>query len=165
MEVHACSHSGNIRLLVPLGPGLLCKVSEYFYSFFSCCFLVWHLLIIINGHASSDQLLGPMLVKFCCVSCLCLVWVSWVGCRCVGSLCCVCVAHDVCVVLRSSSVFLVFLLCDNWRKSHHSYFITTPLLPVHNQFACLEVENEKPPLPSLPASLPCKVTQNPILTV
>ena len=40
-----------------------------------------------------------------------------------------------------------------------------PLLPVHNQFACLEVENEKPPLPSLPASLPCKVTQNPILTV
>ena len=37
-----------------------------------------------------------------------------------------------------------------------------PLLPVHNQFACLEVENEKPPLPSLPANLSCKVTQNPI---
>ena len=40
-----------------------------------------------------------------------------------------------------------------------------PLLPVHNRFACLEVENEKPPLPSLPASLPCKATQNPIPTV
>ena len=39
-----------------------------------------------------------------------------------------------------------------------------PLLPVHNQFACLEVENEKPPLPSLPASLPCKATQNLIPT-
>ena len=39
-----------------------------------------------------------------------------------------------------------------------------PLLPVHHQFACLEVENEKPPLPSFPASLLCKTTQNPILT-
>ena len=40
-----------------------------------------------------------------------------------------------------------------------------PLVPVHNQFACLEVENEKPPLPSLPESLPCKATQNPVPTV
>ena len=28
-------------------------------------------------------------------------------------------------MLRLSSVFLVFLLCDNGRKGHHSYFITT----------------------------------------
>ena len=40
-----------------------------------------------------------------------------------------------------------------------------PLLPVHNWFACLEVENEKPLFPSLPESLPCKATQNPIPTV
>ena len=40
---------------------------------------------------------------------------------------CVCVAHDVCVILRSSSVFLVFSLCDNGRKGYHSYFITTIL--------------------------------------
>ena len=40
-----------------------------------------------------------------------------------------------------------------------------PLLPVHNWFACLEVENEKPPLPSLPASLLCKATQNLIPTI
>ena len=33
-----------------------------------------------------------------------------------------------------------------------------PLLPVHNQFACLEVENENPPLPSLHAESPVKVT-------
>ena len=34
--------------------------------------------------------------------------------------------------------------------------------PAHNWFACLEVENEKPLLPSLPASLSCKATPNPI---
>ena len=38
MEVHACSCSGNIWLLVLWGLGLLCKVSEYFYSFLSCYF-------------------------------------------------------------------------------------------------------------------------------
>ena len=88
-------------------------------------FLVWCLSIVIDGRASSDQLLGLMLVKVCCVSCLCLIWVSCVGWRHIGLLCCVCVAYNVCVVLRLSSVFLVFLLCDNGRKGHHSYFITT----------------------------------------
>jgi hypothetical protein len=33
-----------------------------------------------------------------------------------------------------------------------------PLLPVHNWFACLEVENEEPPLPSLHDDPPVKVT-------
>ena len=33
-----------------------------------------------------------------------------------------------------------------------------PLLPVHNQFACLEVENENPSPPSLHAESPVKVT-------
>ena len=33
-----------------------------------------------------------------------------------------------------------------------------PLLPVHNQFACLEVEDENPPPPSLHAESPVKVT-------
>ena len=32
-----------------------------------------------------------------------------------------------------------------------------PLLPVHNRFACLEVENEEPPLPSLRDDPPVKV--------
>ena len=71
-------------------------------------FSVWRLSIIIDGHTSSDWLLGLMLVKVHCVSCLGLIWVSWVGWHSIGLLCCVCVAHDVCVVLRSSSVFLVF---------------------------------------------------------
>jgi hypothetical protein len=35
-----------------------------------------------------------------------------------------------------------------------------PLLPVHNRFACLEVENEEPPLPSLHDDPPVKVTTN-----
>ena len=38
------------------------------------------------------------------------------GWHCVSSLHCVCVAHDVCVVLGSSLVFLVFLLCDDGKK-------------------------------------------------
>ena len=33
-----------------------------------------------------------------------------------------------------------------------------PLLPVHNQFACLEVENENPPPPSLHTESPVEVT-------
>ena len=33
-----------------------------------------------------------------------------------------------------------------------------PLLPVHNWFACPEVENENPPPPSLHAESPVKVT-------
>ena len=41
MEVRACSHGGNIQLLVLWGPGLLCKVLEYFYSFFLCLVSVW----------------------------------------------------------------------------------------------------------------------------
>ena len=36
-----------------------------------------------------------------------------------------CVAHNVCVVLGLSSVFLVFLLCGNGRKDYHNCFITT----------------------------------------
>ena len=102
MEVHACSHHGNIWLLVLWDPRLLCKVSEYFLQLFLVLFLVWCLSIVIDGHDSSDWLLGPMLVKVCCVLCLGLVWVSWMGWHCVSSLSCVCVAHDVCIILRSS---------------------------------------------------------------
>ena len=92
-------------MLVPWDPRLLCKVSEYFLQLFLMLFSVWCLSIIIDGHASSDWLLGPMLVKVHCVLCLGLVWVSWMGWHRVGSLSCVCVAHDVYVVLRSSLVF------------------------------------------------------------
>ena len=92
-------------MLVPWDPRLLCKVSEYFLQLFLMLFSVWCLSIVIDGHASSDRLLGPMLVKVHCVLCLGLVWVSWMGWHRVGSLGCVCVAHDVYVVLRSSLVF------------------------------------------------------------
>ena len=100
-------------------------------------FLVWHLSIIIDGHASSDQLLGPMLVKVHCVSCLGLLSVSWVRWRCIGLLHCVCVAHDVCVVLRSSLVFFsFFLLYDDGKKGYNSYFITTGVTSFHVFLFC-----------------------------
>ena len=57
--------------------------------------LVWHLLIVIDGRASSDWSLGPM-----------LVWVR---------------LGDVCIVLGLSLVFLVFLYVD--RKKRFIIFI------------------------------------------
>ena len=33
-----CSHGGNIRLLVPWGPGLLCKMSEHLMAFTFCVY-------------------------------------------------------------------------------------------------------------------------------
>ena len=61
--------------------------------------LVWRLSIVINGHTSSDQSLGPM-----------LIWV------CLG---------DVCVMLGSFLVFLVFCYILIGRMVYHIYFITT----------------------------------------
>ena len=66
---------------------------------FLVSFLVWHLLIIIDGRASSDRLPGPM-----------LVWVH---------------LGDVCVVLGSFLVFLVFCYILIGRKVYHICFITT----------------------------------------
>ena len=65
--------------------------------------LVQHLSIVIDGRTSSDQLPGPM-----------LVWVH-LGLFCVLSsyvfvTSCVHVMHDVCVVLGSFLVFLVFFV-------------------------------------------------------
>ena len=56
------------------------------------------------------------------------VWVlsrslSWGGIVQVRCIVCVCVAHDVCVVLGSSLVFLTF--CYVMMGSYHLYFITT----------------------------------------
>ena len=64
-------------------------------------FPVWCLSIIINGRASSDRSLGLM-----------LVWVhpglSYVLSSYVFVTSCVCVTHNVCIVLGSSLVFLAF---------------------------------------------------------
>ena len=96
-------------------------------------FSVCHLSIVINGHDSSDRSPGPVLVKVHCVSCLGLMGVV-VLCRFI--MLCVCVAHDVCIVLGSSLVFLVVLLYDDGKKVYHSYFITTGSL-FFIQGACL----------------------------
>ena len=93
--------------------GSCAKREGTFAAFSLMLFLVWHLLIVIDRHASSDQSPGPM-----------LMWVhlglfhgmsSYVF---VTS--CVCVTHDICIVLGSSLVFLAFLLCGD-RKERVSY--------------------------------------------
>ena len=61
----------------------------------------WCLLVITNGHASSDWSLGPMLV------CVCL--------------------GDVCIVLGLSLMFLVFFVYVLIRKVGHICFITTQM--------------------------------------
>ena len=76
--------------------------SQLFFVLFS----IWCPSIIIDGHASSDQSPGLMAIKVDCFSCLSLIWVLWVRCCHISSLHHVC-EHDVCVVLRSSSMFLV----------------------------------------------------------
>ena len=59
----------------------------------------WHLSIITDGRTSSDWLLGPMLV------CVCL--------------------GDVCIVIGSSLMFLVFSVYVLIRKVGHICFIIT----------------------------------------
>ena len=77
---------------------------------------VWHLSIVTDGCASSDWSLGPMLV------CVCL--------------------GDVCVMLGSSLVFLVFFVYVLIRKKVcHIYFITTA--------TTAKAQNQAPP-PSSP---------------
>ena len=111
-------------LLVPWGPGLLCKNVRMSYSSL-VLFSVWHLSIVIDGCASSDRSPGPMLVKIRYISCLGFILVFHVGWCHAGSLCCVCVSHNVCVMLGSSLVFLAFCYVMMGRKSYHVYFITT----------------------------------------
>ena len=103
-------------LLVLWGLGLLCKDVRMSYSSL-VLFLVWRLSIIIDGCASSDRSLGPMLVKVRYVSCLGFVLVFHVDWCHAGSLCCVCVCHtNVCIVLGSSLIFLAFLLYDDGKE-------------------------------------------------
>ena len=77
-------------------------------------FLVWCLSIVINGRTSSDRLPGPI-----------LVWVhlglSYVLSSYVFITSCVCVMHDVCIVLGLSLVFLAFLLYVDRKKKGLSY--------------------------------------------
>ena len=64
---------------------------------------IWHLLMVINGCASSDRSLGLM-----------LMWVhlglSYVMSSYVFITSCVCMMHNVCVMLGSSLLFLAFVI-------------------------------------------------------
>ena len=99
VRVHDRSCSDSVWLFIPWGPGFLCKCKGTFTALPLVSLLVWRLSIVINGHTSSDQSLGPM-----------LIWV------CLG---------DVCVMLGSFLVFLVFCYILIGRMVYHIYFITT----------------------------------------
>ena len=81
-------------------------------------FLVWRLSIVIDRCTSSDQSLGLM-----------LVWVhlgfSYVLSSYVFVTSCVCMTHNVCIVLGSSLVFLAFFCYRKKKKVYHIYFMTT----------------------------------------
>ena len=82
---------------------------------------VWPLSIVIDGDASSDRSLGPMLVWVClglfCVLSSCVFITSSVH-----------VTHNVCIVLGSSLVFLVFCYMLIGRK-RFIIFILSQHLP------------------------------------
>ena len=111
VKVHACSHGSSVWLLIPWGLWFLCKVWEYLYSSFS------H---VVSGLASVD-----------CHRQACFFWSvtgtdAHVGLLylvfgfCLGLFhgmalygfvtSCVCVTHDVCIMLGSSLVFLAFFV-------------------------------------------------------
>ena len=105
--------------------GSCAKCEGTFAAFSLMLFLVWRVLIVIEGHASSDWSPGPMLmwVRLGLFHGMSLyVFVTL----------CVCVMHNVCVVLGSSLVFLAFLLCGNRKKRlsyvfyHNKSFVDRP---------------------------------------
>ena len=102
MRVHDHSCGDSIWLFVPWDPGFLCKYKGTFTALSLMSFPVWRLSIVIDGHTSSVRSPGPM-----------LVWVHlglFVLSLYVFITSCVCVVHDVCVVLGLSLVFLVFFV-------------------------------------------------------
>ena len=80
---------------IPWGLGFLCKCKGTFIALSLMSSSVWRLFIVIDGCTSSDQSLRPM-----------LMWVH---------------LGDVCIMLGSSLVFLVFLYVD--RKKRFIIFI------------------------------------------
>ena len=128
MEVCARSHGGNVQLLVLWGPGLLCKVSEYFYSFFSCCFR--------SGTCQLSSM-GALLLTSCWDWCSCgfvvsRIWVSsrslsWGGVIWVRYIVCVCGTRCMRRVGVISGIFS-FCLCDDGKKMLSCLFYhNTPL--------------------------------------
>ena len=109
MRVRDHSCGGSVWLFIPWGPGFLCKCKGTFTALSLMSLPVWHLSIIIDGHASSDRSPGPM-----------LVWVH---------------LGDVCIVLGSSLVFLVFLYVD--RKKRFIIFVLSQQVAHLNKDVCL----------------------------
>ena len=93
------------------GVWVLCVKCQSTLQLILVSFLVWCLSIVIDGCASSDWSPGLMLIRVCCF---------FMSGSHLGPLdevvsyqfvmLCVCVAHDVCIMLGLSSVFLVFFV-------------------------------------------------------
>ena len=103
--VHDCSCGNSVWLFIPWGPGFLCKCKGTFTALSLVSLPVWCLSIIIDGCASSDRSLGPMLV-WVCLGLLCIVFV------CVCYIMCVhdarCMRH---VGIVSGVFSLFFVMC------------------------------------------------------
>ena len=98
------SCSDSVWLLIPWGPGFLCKCKGTFTALSLISPSVWHLSIVTDGHASSDWSLGPM---FVCVhlGLLCIVFV------CVRYVVCVHDAWCMRCVGVISGVFSLLVMC------------------------------------------------------
>ena len=100
MSVRGYSCGDSILLFVPWGPVFLRKCKDTFMIFLSLMSpSAWRLWIVTDGCASSDWSPGPMLV---CVH-----------------------LGDICVVIGSSLMFLLFFVYVLIRKVGHICFIIT----------------------------------------
>ena len=90
MRVHDRSRGDSVLLFILWGPGFLCKCKGTFTALLLVSPSVWRLSIVTDGRASSDWSPGLMLM---CVH-----------------------LGDVCVMLGSSLVFLVFFVYVLIRK-------------------------------------------------
>ena len=111
-------------LLVPWGPGLLCKDVRTSYSSL-VLFSVWclrhqwvHFFWSVDGTDACKGLLRLVSGFHLGLSC------GLVSCRFV--MLCVHVSHNVCIMLGSSLIFLAFFVIWWWEgRIYHIYFITT----------------------------------------
>ena len=92
-----------------MGPVFLCKCKDTFTTFLSCVTFSLAPVIVTDGHASSDWSPGPMLM---CVH-----------------------LGDICIVIGSSLMFLVFFVYVLIRKVVHICFITTSFMLVAPLFS------------------------------
>ena len=101
---------------------------------FLISFSIWHLSIVIDGHTSSDRSPGLIPIKVHCFLCLSLIWVLWVRCHCISSLCHVCGTQCIrcvrvifsvfsffCYVVMGEKIIIIALSQQNTQKEQHAW--------------------------------------------